>query len=109
MTTFALLTPSVYQARIENSDVSICQGNLKILVTALERYQAVHHRCPANLDVLVRSKYLRSIPQCPSCFCDTYRRGYHCNQDLTAFTIQCMGKDHQFSDLLMGCASGPQQ
>ncbi|MGV8122804.1 MAG: hypothetical protein AB2L14_23835 [Candidatus Xenobiia bacterium LiM19] len=109
MASIAFLTPSVYQARIDNSDVSVCQTNLKILVTALDRYQAEHHRCPENLDILVRKRYIRSIPYCPSCFCDTYRRGYRCSKDYTAYTIQCMGKDHQFSELLMGCVTGPQQ
>jgi competence protein ComGC len=107
--TVAFLTPSVYQGMIDNSDVSVCQSNLRVLVAAIDRYQADHHRCPLNLDTLVRAKYISSIPHCPSCFCDTYRRGYRCSGDQTAYTIRCMGREHQFSELLMGCAQGPQQ
>jgi hypothetical protein len=42
-----------------------CQHNAALLITALERFQKLHGRYPAGLNVLVSEKILSTIPRLP--------------------------------------------
>lgn len=81
----------------EQGNFDTCKENLKKIATALELYASDNKGAfPKKLGKMCPNpKYLEFIPTCPSVSKDTYSDGYDLSKDKKAYTIYCLGKNHE--------------
>ncbi len=81
----------------EQGNFDTCKENLKKIATALELYASDNKGAfPRKLQKMCPNpKYLEFIPTCPSVNKDTYSDGYELSKDKKAYTVYCLGKNHE--------------
>lgn len=79
----------------DKTNYQYCRENITLIVNAVEKYQREKHYYPESLGVLVKDKYIQSIPICPSAKTDTYSCGYKADGTSGKFYIYCCSNSHK--------------
>ncbi len=93
----AILVPNFIRARARGQLTS-CKSNLKNIATALEMYSTDNiGRYPRTL-IEITPKYLKVLPNCPSCGREAYSSSYRSAQGPDAYTLYCASGGHRASN-----------
>jgi hypothetical protein len=81
----------------EEGNFDACKENLKKIAQALKMYSSDNKGLfPKKLEKICPDpRYLEFIPTCPSVSKDTYSAGYEVSEDRKAYTVSCLGKNHE--------------
>jgi type II secretory pathway pseudopilin PulG len=98
----AIMIPNYLMTKAR-SQLTQCQGNMKLIGTALDAYRYDNQdRYPQNLKMLC-PKYLSAIPTCAAAEKDTYSNLYTTNENGSIYTFFCAGSYHRIARLAENC------
>jgi hypothetical protein len=94
----AAIAGPIRRKRLAKENLATCEGNLKLIADACERYSTDHAgKYPHVLRSLVPT-YLKELPRCPSAGTGSYSEGYYNMTPRTyvdQFSVWCRGHHHK--------------